>query len=107
MAIRRIKAGDEVIVVAGKDKGRRGSVQRIVGDEKVLVDGVNVVKRHVKANPQRGTTGGIVQEERPIHISNVMHFNSQTQKADRVGIKTLEDGTKVRLFKGTGEVVDV
>jgi large subunit ribosomal protein L24 len=107
MAIQRIKAGDEIIVTAGKDKGRRGAVQRVVGDKKVLVDGVNIVKRHVKGNPQQGTAGGIVQEERPVHISNVMHFNPQTQKGARVGIKTLEDGKKVRFFKNTGEVVDM
>lgn len=106
MAIKRIKTGDEVIVISGKDKGRRGSVQRVDGD-KVLVDGINVIKKHVKPNPQRGTQGGIVQEERPVHISNVMHFNGQSQKADRVGIKTLEDGKRVRFYKGTGEVVDV
>lgn len=107
MATRRLKAGDEVIVVTGKNRGRRGSVQRVIGADKVIVDGVNVVKRHQKPNPQRGTSGGIVEEERPIHVSNVMHFNPQTQKADRVGVRTLEDGTKVRFFKGTGEVVDV
>jgi len=107
MAIRRIKTGDEVIVIAGKDKGRRGSVSKLVGADKVLIDGINVVKKHMKPNPQRGTSGGIVEEERPVHVSNVMHFNPQSQKADRVGVKVLEDGTKVRYFKDTGEVVDV
>lgn len=107
MAIERIKAGDEVIVIAGKNKGRRGQVARVVGRDKVIVDGVNVVKRHVKPNPQRGISGGIVEEERAVHVSNVMHFNGETSKADRVGIRTLEDGEKVRYFKGTGEVVDV
>ena len=107
MAIQRIKAGDEVIVIAGKNKGRRGQVARMVGDDKVIVDGVNVVKRHVKPNPQRGKSGGIVEEERPVHVSNVMHYNGETNKADRVGVRSLEDGTKVRYFKGTGEVVDV
>jgi large subunit ribosomal protein L24 len=107
MATRRLKVGDEVIVVTGKNQGRRGSVQRMVGADAVIVDGVNVVKRHVKPNPQRGTSGGIVEEERPIHASNVMHFNPQTQKADRVGVRSLADGTKVRFYKSTGEVVDV
>jgi large subunit ribosomal protein L24 len=107
MAMQRIKSGDEVVVTVGKNKGRRGTVQRVLPDGKVVVDGVNVVKRHVRPNPQRGLGGGIMEEERPIEASNVMHFNPQTQKADRVGVRRLEDGKKVRYFKGTGEVVDV
>ena len=107
MATRRIRTGDEVIVAVGKNRGRRGTVQRVLPNDMVLVDGVNVVKRHVKPNPQRGQGGGIVEEERPVHVSNVMHFNPQTQKGDRIGVRRLEDGTKVRFFKSTGEVVDV
>ena len=107
MGMRKIKSGDEVIVTAGKDKGRRGTVQRVLADDRLLVDGINVVKRHRRANPQAGLQGGIIEEERPVHVSNVMVFNPETQKGERVGIKRLEDGTKVRYFKGTGEVVDV
>jgi large subunit ribosomal protein L24 len=104
----RIKKGDEVIVVAGKDKGRRGTVIRVNNlDDLVLVEGVNVVKKHQKPNPNAGQPGGIVDQEREIHISNVMVFNPSTGKGDRIGIKTLEDGRKVRYFKSDNEVVDV
>jgi large subunit ribosomal protein L24 len=105
--MRRIKKGDEVIVIAGKDKGKRGSVLRILGQEKLIVENVNVMKRHTKANPQAGVPGGILEKEAPIQASNVMLFNAQTKKGDRVGIRTLEDGRKVRYFKSTNEVVDV
>jgi large subunit ribosomal protein L24 len=105
--MKKIRKGDQVIVIAGKDKGRRGVVTRRINDEKIIVEGVNRVKKHVRPNPLRGIPGGIVEKEMPIHISNVALFNPQTQKADRVGIRVLEDGRKVRFFKSTGELVDV
>lgn len=104
--MRRIKKGDNVIVTTGKDKGRRGSVLRLVDAEHVLVEGVNKVKKHEKPNPMKNKTGGINDKEMPIHISNVMLFNPTTQKADRVGIKVLDDGRRVRYFKSNGEMVD-
>ncbi|MCH9671349.1 MAG: 50S ribosomal protein L24 [Gammaproteobacteria bacterium] len=104
--MRKLRNGDEVIVTVGKSKGRRGNVQKVFADGRVLVDGVNVVKRHRKPNPQLNIPGGIVEEERPVSGSNVMLFNPQTSKGDRVGFKVLEDGRKVRVFKSTGEVVD-
>ena len=104
----RIKKGDEVIVIAGRDKGRRGTVISVNDlDDQVLVEGVNVVKKHQKPNPNAGVQGGIVDQEREIHISNVMIFNPATGKGDRVGVKTLEDGRRVRFFKSNNEVVDV
>lgn len=102
----KIKRDDEVIVITGKDKGKRGKVLRIL-DDRVVVGGVNLVKKHVRANPAKGSAGGIVQQEAALHISNVALVNPQTQKGDKVGFKTLEDGRKVRVFKSTGEVVDV
>lgn len=105
--MRKIKSGDEVIVIAGKDKGKRGKVTRMLTDNRVLVDGVNLVKKHQRANPQAGVEGGIVEKEAPIQISNVAIFNSATGKADRVGIKILDDGKKVRCFKSNGEQVDL
>lgn len=105
--MRRIKKGDEVIVIAGKDKGKRGSVLRVLGDEKFIVENVNLMKRHTKPNPQAGVSGGIIEKEAPIQASNVMLFNAQIKKGDRVGIRTLEDGRRVRYFKSTNEVVDV
>jgi large subunit ribosomal protein L24 len=104
----RIKKNDDVIVITGKDKGRRGTVIRLNDDDgTVLIEGVNIVKKHQKPNPNAGVQGGIVDEERPIHVSNVMLFNPVTGKGDRVGIKTLEDGRRVRFFKSNNEVVDV
>ena len=103
----RIKKGDEVIVTAGKDKGRRGSVLQIFKDDRVMVEQINMVKKHTKPNPMQGLEGGIIEKEMPMHISNVMLFNPATNKGDRVGIKTLEDGKKVRYFKSNGEVIDV
>ena len=103
----RIRKGDEVIVIAGKDKGRRGNVLRVQADGHVIVSDVNMAKRHTKPNPNRGVPGGIVEKEMPIDQSNIMLFNPQTEKADRVGFRTLEDGRKVRYFKSTDEVVDV
>ena len=102
----KIRKGDEIVVTTGKDKGRRGTVLRRVDDEHVLVEGVNRVKKHVRPNPMRGVVGGIVEKEMPINISNVALFNPATQKGDRVGIKVLEDGKKVRFFKSNGELVD-
>ncbi len=102
----RIKKGDEVIVISGRDKGKRGAVLRRVDDEHLVVEGVNRVKKHARPNPMKGVTGGIVDKDLPIHISNVALFNPATQKADRVGIKSLEGGRKVRVFKSNGEQVD-
>ena len=102
----RIKKGDEVIVISGRDKGKRGAVLRRVDDEHVVVEGVNRVKKHARPNPMKGVTGGIVDKDLPIHISNVALFNPATQKDDRVGIKSLEGGRKVRVFKSNGEQVD-
>lgn len=102
----KIKRDDEVIVITGKDKGKRGKVLSVLED-RVVVSGINMVKKHVKANPARGTQGGIVEQEASLHISNVALFNAATQKADRVGYKQLEDGAKVRVFKSSGDVVDV
>lgn len=103
--MRKIKKGDEVIIIAGKDKGKRGSVLRVL-DEKLVVEGVNRVRKAVKPNPMRGTTGGFQDKDMPIHLSNVAVFNPATGKGDRVGIKTLEDGRRVRFFKSNGEVLN-
>ena len=103
----RIKKGDEVIVTAGKDKGRRGTVLKIFDNDRVMVETINMVKKHTKPNPAQGMEGGIVEKEMPLNISNVMLFNPATSKGDRVGFKVLEDGKKVRYFKSNGEVVDV
>ncbi len=100
----KIKKNDDVIIIAGKDKGSRGSVLRILED-KVLVSGVNKVKKHQKPNPVKGLNGGIVEMEMPIHISNVAIYNASTKKADRIGAKLLEDGRKVRVYKSSGEVI--
>ena len=102
----RIKKGDEVIVLAGRDKGKRGVVLRRVDEEQLVVEGVNRVKKHQRPNPMKGLTGGIVEKVMPLHISNVALFNPATKKGDRVGIKTLADGRKVRVFKSNGEQVD-
>ena len=107
MALNRIKKGDEVIVVAGKDKGRRGTVLRVYDDERVLIENVNVVKKHQKPNPNAGVQGGIIEKEMPLQASNVMLYNPVSQKGDRVGVRKLEDGKKVRYFKSNDEVVDV
>jgi len=103
----RIKKGDDVIVIAGKDKGKQGSVLRVMQDGNLLVSDVNMAKRHTKPNPNQGVPGGIVEKEMPLDPSNVMLFNPQTGKGDRVGFKILEDGRKVRFFKSTDEVVDI
>jgi large subunit ribosomal protein L24 len=104
--MQRIKKGDDVIVLAGRDKGKRGTVLRRVDAEHLVVEGVNRVKKHQRPNPMKGVTGGIVDKDMPIHISNVALFNPATQKADRIGVKSLEDGRKVRVFKANGEQVD-
>ncbi len=103
--MRKIRKNDDVIVITGKDKGSRGNVLQVL-DDHVVVAGVNKVKKHQKPNPVKGLTGGIVEKEMPIHVSNVAIYNSAAKKADRVGIKTLEDGRKVRVFKSSGEMVD-
>lgn len=100
----KIKRDDEVIVIAGKDKGKRGTVQQVLDSGRVIVGGVNMVKKHVKANPNRGTQGGIVEQEAALHASNVAIWNPKTQKADRVGFR-FEDGKKVRFFKSNGETL--
>lgn len=102
----KIRKGDEVVVLTGKDRGRRGAVLSRVGDERVVVEGVNRAKKHVRPNPLKGEVGGIVEKEMPLHISNVALFNPAAQKGDRVGIRVLEDGRKVRFFKSNGELVD-
>ena len=100
----KIKRDDEVIVIAGKDKGKRGTVQQVLDNGRVIVGGINMVKKHVKANPNRGTQGGIVEQEAALHASNVAIWNPKTQKADRVGFR-FEDGKKVRFFKSNGEAL--
>ena len=102
----RLRKGDEVVVIAGRSKGQTGHVLNIMENDRLLVENVNMVKRHTKPNPARGTQGGIIDNEAPIHASNVMLFNPATNKGDRVGFKKLEDGRKVRFFRSTGEVVD-
>jgi large subunit ribosomal protein L24 len=102
----KLRTGDDVVVITGKDKGRRGQVVKVMDNGKVVVQGVNMVKKHQKPNPAAGAPGGIVEKEMPLDMSNVMLFNPATGKGDRVGIKTLEDNTKVRFFKSNGEVVD-
>jgi large subunit ribosomal protein L24 len=102
----RIKKGDEVIVIAGKDKGRRGNVLSVQKDGNVVVENVNVARKHQRPNPQAGVAGGIVEQEKPLHPSNVMLFNPATEKGDRVGFRQLADGRKVRYFKSNGEVLD-
>jgi large subunit ribosomal protein L24 len=105
--MQKIKKGDDVIVITGKDKGKRGSVVRVLSeDDRVIVENVNIAKKHQKPNPAVGAPGGIIEKEMPLDISNVAIFNPVTGKADRVGIKVLEDGRKVRFFKSNGEVID-
>jgi large subunit ribosomal protein L24 len=103
----KIRKGDDVVVLAGRDKGKRGTVLKMFADGRALVNDVNIIKKHVKPNPNKGETGGIIEKEAPIHVSNLAVFNPNTKRGERIGFKTLEDGTKVRFFKGDGEVVDV
>lgn len=105
--MQRIRRGDDVIVIAGKDKGRRGTVLRVADNNTLVVEGVNLSKKHQKPNPNAGVSGGINEQEMPIDVSNVMLFNPTTNKGDRVGFKTLKDNKKVRYFKSNDEVVDV
>ena len=102
----KIRKGDDVIVLAGKDKGKRGTVLQVL-DDRVVVENVNLAKKHVKPNPNKGEQGGIVDKEMPLDVSNVAVFNPAVDKGDRIGFKTLDDGRKVRVFKSNGEVVDV
>ena len=103
--MKRIRKGDQVIVIAGKNKGQKGEVLRVTAD-KVVVQNINLVKRHTKPNPQANQPGGIIEREAPMHASNVMLFNSATNKGERVGVKTLDDGRKVRIYRSSGDVVD-
>lgn len=105
--MRKIRKNDDAIIIAGKDKGKRGSVLKVLDDQRIIIENCNMAKKHVKANPNTGESGGIVEKELPMHISNVALFNPATGKADRVGIKVLEDGRKVRFYKSNNEVVDV
>ncbi len=105
--MQRIKKGDEIIVTTGKDKDRRGKVMSILKNNRVMVENINMVKKHAKPNPMAGIEGGIIEKEMSIHISNIMLFNPATNKGDRIGIKTLEDGKKIRYFKSNNENVDV
>lgn len=105
--MQRIRQGDDVIVTAGKDKGRRGNVVKVLSNDRVVVQNINMVKKHQRPNPAANQPGGIIEKEMPIHISNVMLFNPAKGKGDRVGFRTLEDGRKVRYFKSDNEVVDV
>ena len=105
--MRKIKKGDDVVVVTGRDRSKRGTVLQIVDESHLLVEGINRVKKHQRPNPAKGETGGIIDKEMPIHVSNVALFNPVTKKADRIGIRHLEDGRRVRYFKSNGEVVDV
>ena len=103
----KFRQNDDVIVITGKDKGKRGIVVRVFPNDRLIVENVNMVKRHTKANPAQNAPGGIIEKEMPIHLSNVAHFNTVTKKADRVGFRTLEDGRKVRYFKSNNEVLDI
>ena len=105
--MRKIRKGDDVVVTTGRDRGKRGTVLRILDDEHVLVEGANRVKKHQRPNPMKGMQGGIIEKEMPLHVSNVALYNPVTKKADRIGVRTLEDGRRVRFFKSNGEVVDV
>ena len=102
----KIRRDDEVIVIAGRDKGKRGKVSRVLQNDRLIVSGINMAKRHTKPNPMKGAAGGIVEKEASIHISNVAIYNSETNKADRVGVKVLEDGSKVRIYKSNQETID-
>jgi large subunit ribosomal protein L24 len=102
----KIKKGDEVIVITGKDKGKRGTVVRVLADDQVVVENVNMIKKHQKPNPMAGVSGGIIEKEAALHVSNVAIYNRATGKADRVGFKVLEDGRKVRIFKSNQEVIE-
>ncbi len=104
--MQKIKKGDDVIVLAGRDRGKRGSVLQILKDGRALVDSVNLVKKHVRPNPNKGDTGGIVEREAPIDISNIAIYNAKAEKADRVGIQLADDGKRIRVYKSSGEPID-
>ena len=104
--MRKLKKGDEVIIIAGKNKGQRGSIIKMVSDEKVLVENINMIKKHQRPSPQLGVPGGIIEKEAPMSISNVAIYNAATGKADRIGMRSLDDGRKVRFFKSNNEVID-
>ena len=104
--MRKMKREDEIIVLTGKDKGKRGVVQKVMDNNKLLVSGINMIKKHQRPNPQLGVAGGIVEKEAPIQVSNVAIYNPTSKKADRVGFKVAEDGSKTRIFKSSGEAVD-
>lgn len=104
--MRKIRKGDDVVVITGKDKGRRGTVLRVLADDRVVVEGVNLAKKHQRPDPNRGVTGGIIEKEMPIQVSNVKLYNPAAGRGDRVGFRVLEDGRKVRYFKTNGEVLD-
>ena len=103
----KIRKGDVVVIMAGKDRGRQGTVLRMLPDRRVVVEGLNLVKKHTKPNPQAGLQGGIIEREAPLDLSNVRIYNPTTQRPDRVGFRTLEDGRKVRFFKSNREVIDI
>ncbi len=103
--MRKIKRDDEIIVITGKDKGKRGRVTKILDDNTIVVKGINIVKKHTKPNPNLGIPGGIVEKEAPLQVSNVAIFNDKTNKADRVGFKVLDDGKKVRIYKSSGDQI--
>ena len=105
--MRKLRKGDSVIVIAGKDKGKKGEVVKVIDDKKLIVTNVNLAKKHTKPNPNKEETGGIIEREMPLNISNVMIFNPITKKADKVGCKTLENGKKVRIYKSNKEVIDI
>jgi len=105
--MKKFRKGDDVVVLTGRDKGKRGTILRVLDDKCVLVDSVNVVKRHTRPNPNKGETGGIIEKESPIRLSNLGMYNPNSKKPDRVGIKFLEDGRKVRVFRSDGEMIDV
>jgi large subunit ribosomal protein L24 len=105
--MRKIRKGDQVIVLSGRNKGRRGAVIQVLGDGRVLIESVNMAKKHTKPNPQAGRQGGIVEKEMPLHVSKVAIWNPGAKKADRIGVKTLADGKRVRFFKSNGEMLDV
>jgi len=105
--MKKFRKGDDVVVLTGRDKGKRGTILRVLDDKRVLVDSVNVVKRHTRPNPNKGETGGIIEKESPIRLSNLGMYNPNSKKPDRVGIKFLEDGRKVRVFRSDGEMIDV
>jgi len=105
--MRKIRKGDQVVVLSGRDKGRRGAVLQMLADGRVLIESVNMVKKHTKPNPQSGKQGGIIEKEMPLALSKVAIWNPGAKKADRIGVKTLADGKRVRFFKSTGEMLDV